>query len=138
MSDDVTLEIENNPDLLREYGLATACLASADYLLGEIILQADKNLSPETVHNNMTLGPKILKIKSLGRLVSHFDDLDSLLEDRNKLAHGLMGGINGLYSILHRQKITNIDIPYLQGVVKRAKEILPKIYNEMTTFMVLP
>ncbi len=127
----IILEIEKDNKLLREFGLATECLIILDHLLGEIILLADKKESQEKIINQITLGPKITKIKKFGRLVNIYSQLDILLIDRNKLAHGIKGGLNGVYSLSHHQNTYNLDYNYLKDVTKRCKSVFPVLYKEM-------
>jgi|SRR3990167_3721924 len=134
MSDQIKFEIENSPELLMEYGLATQALTQLDRFLGEIILLADKTMDRDNVINIMTLGPKISKLKTLQKLTSIHEQLDVLLDDRNKLAHGVIGGLAGSYSILHRNKSADLDITYLKDVTKRVKSVIPSVYQEVATF----
>ncbi len=125
------LEIEKDQNLLKEFGRIMTYLASVEYLLGEAILVSDKRLSPKDIHG-LSLGPKIGKIKESNEKLSPLiTELRALNKDRKMLAHGIIGGKNGLYVIHHHGENKALTIELLQEVTKKAQKLRNSLSNKI-------
>ena len=132
----IKLTIENDDELLKRYGLATALYSSVDYLLGEFIrFEGGLHLANLDIVNRLiddkTFGPKIELAKKLINDDSLKDELTQGLKDRNVLAHGVSVDQNGQKFLMSKKNFHPLTIKELDLMIERARNLGDKIIKEI-------
>lgn len=131
------LRIENDEELLKQYGLAVALYSSTDYLLGEFIRLKGgllKGANQDVVNkllDNKTFGWKIEIAKSI---IDDNELKEALLEgldDRNLLAHGVSAEQEGRNVLLHKKDFHDLTVEQLIGMVTKARKLASRIIDEI-------
>lgn len=118
MEEEAKSPIENNPELLLEYGRAFYCINWVEFLLEKLILSRGKlNLIDSEIRKKLidrkTLGQKIELSSSLLE-VGLVEELKFLNEKRNLIAHGTVSKVLASFNT----KINQVEIQpgdYLLG-----------------------
>ena len=132
----IKLAIENDDELLKKYGLATALYSSVDYLLGEFVrLEGGLHNSNQELVNQLmddkTFGPKIELAKKLISDDVLRLDLARGLKDRNVLAHGVSVDQNGQKFLMSKKNFHPLTTTELDSMIDRARSLGEKIIKEI-------
>ena len=132
----IKLTIEDDEEILKNYGLATALYSTADYLLGEFIrLEGGLSNSNQEIVNyfldNKTFGPKIDLAKKLITDEKLKTEMDIGVKDRKILAHGVSVDQNGQKSLMTNKGFHPFTAKELDEMIERARELIGSIINEI-------
>lgn len=133
----IKLTIEDDEELLKRYGLATALYASSDYLLGEFVrLEGGLHKANQDIVNELIGGKTFgLKIKLAKNLISDEPlkfELDQGLIDRNLLAHGVSSvGQDGQKFLMNKSTFHTLTVSELDLMIERARRLAEKIIQEI-------
>jgi hypothetical protein len=130
------LSIEDNEEILKKYGLATALYSSADYLLGEFIrLEGGLYTANQSIVNslldNKTFGPKINLAEKIITDKELKKELVKNLKDRNILAHGVSVEQNGREFLMTKNGFHPLTVEELDRMVERARKLIESIIKEI-------
>lgn len=134
----IKIEIENDEELLRKYGLSTALFAMADYLLGEFIRifgklgGADQSLVNKIL-DSVTFGRRIELAKEFINDEKILNKLKKGLEDRNLLAHGVTASRGQEIILIKGKKVHPLSHTKLDSVIERARDLNAEIVSLIQT-----
>ncbi|MES2224288.1 MAG: hypothetical protein V4469_05160 [Patescibacteria group bacterium] len=130
------LPIENDEELLKKYGLASALLASTDYLLGEMVrlngglFKANQDLV-NALLDKKTFGFKVGLAKHLIEDKELIEKFKKAVEDRNILAHGVSVEQNGEFKLMSSNAFHDLNTQTLDEIIARTRELSGSIYAEI-------
>ena len=127
MPKEYNLPIENDPELLTEYGRAFAFINFVEFLLGEMILMRQKlylgDKKERDKIKDKTLGQQIKLAK--GIIDSNIlDEISKLNEKRKIMAHGVTVGGVGDFLIVHNKGNHPLNKKSIGEVITLARSCL--------------
>lgn len=130
------LTIENDEELLKRYGLATALYSSVEYLLGEFVRSEGglHNANQEIVNsllNDKTFSPKIELAKKLILDEKLKAELAQGLKDRKILAHGVSVDQDGKKFLMSKTGLHPLTSDGLDIMIERARKLGDSVIKEI-------
>ena len=131
------LPIEKDEKMLQKYGLASALLSSAEYLLGELIrlfggLTAGNQDLVNELLDNKTFGSRVSLARNVIKNEDLIKKLGKAVENRNLLAHGVTAMQGDIHVIMHKK---NYELTYdkLDTIIKDSRLVIDDIIKEIQT-----
>lgn len=132
------LPIEKDEKMLQKYGLASALLSSAEYVLGELIrlfggLTAGNIDLVNELLDNKTFGSRVSLAKNVIKNEELLKKLTKAVENRNLLAHGVTAMQGDIHVIMHKKKTKELTCDGLDEIIKDTREVIDDLIKEIQT-----